>query len=1363
MAENITSTTAWALVDAIKSVSQTPSKTTGANTATVTDIDDDGTVWVLIPGAEDKTPVNGRILAAVTPGDVVQIEIDNGQLSILGNTTTPAVGQAQVDDSIAPVSQMAGQALIVVNELQANKADIKELNAAKAHIDELEATKASIEDLTATNAQIENLQANKANVTDLTALNATITNLDATKANISDLTATNAHITQLEANKADINLANVNNAWIENGLVRDAAITDAKIAGVSANKLTAGTIDANSINVTNLRADNLKVTRINGQPVIGGYSVVDLTNHSNSNPNEEGWYELVNGSYVLSTDTAVQSSKVYYRSSDSVGLYDRDTIDSMVNSLNNRIDAQIETWTSDSIPTLFNYPAVNWTTNDDKQDHIGDICYVNNNDNQSSGFIYRFAYDNANQVFEWILIRDNNITDALGRISDLEDFETETTSWIQETDEGLTTIRRNHTSLTGRVDSTIKSSTQLWFTKSDSTLPNRPTGNNPITLNDPSRQNTWNLAVPSFNEQYPYYFYCWQYLYSNDTYGWSAVILDTAIVESQQSSQTAVDTANAAQDIAEISIKSSTMLWYASNSTTSPAKPYTDGSTSHIMSTSTNSNLWTLAVPAYSSAAPYYHYCYQQQRGDDKWQWSDPVYDRATSIAMEKAQAAFPTESFRTFEQTVFKTLVDETDEQRSEIIRLGEINDSLNVTELLWEQGSILSDIDDKNYESCKTNSATAIRTSVVFSLTAGIHVFHLASTYSRISDPSGNPSSQEWYVINNAKYVLTTDTEVSADTVYYSKLSPWQVLLIYFDKDGLALDKTSWLVDGNSDEAPTGTTSCAAVLSKISGANVIPSEIVDAQLHISPYSITLLNTVNRIRQTADTNSAVISNVTTLLGTNTNGTTRNGDILHRITAAETSITQNTNAISIRATKNEVQQARPAYAFCSTTASNSNKIATIDPAVTGYSLYKGAVIAVTFNDTNTSATPTLNVNSTGNKQIRSYAGTTLTEAEYKWSAGATIDFVYDGTYWRFQDNGTVNRISSAEASILVNSNNIDLKVSKNGVISSINQSAETIKINAGKVVIGGFTVTNTALYSGANVQSSLTNAVALTTVDFERTVDSIRRGKLRLAIGSKFGVDSDGVLFAHGANIKHISASNITGGQINANLIKAGKIRDADGHNEWDLTPGKGTLVTTSMTAKDATLIGNLNFICQDQYPKPDAVIPSLIYQNKKVKKIQKNLCKFGGFHISSISGGYAGAIRFVGAKTKNDLNDHYLTYGMISGDSQAGVNIFVPKNKTVSGKELKASIKMPGIHIKGLVRFDCPRLLMNGENAFNGSISINNIFYRYKKKQHVGSINLVFRNGLLVNATTGYEGLITKKSEPIMLMADDWKELYVR
>lgn len=49
-----------------------------------------------------------------------------------------------------------------------------------------------------------------------------------------------------------------------------------------------------------------------------------------------------------------------------------------------------------------------------------------------------------------------------------------------------------------------------------------------------------------------------------------------------------------------------------------------------------------------------------------------------------------------------------------------------------------------------------------------------------------------------------------------------------------------------------------------------------------------------------------------------------------------------------------------------------------------------------------------------------------------------------------------NRVSSAESSIKVNADNIELKVSKDGVISSINQTSESVKIKASRIELSGY-------------------------------------------------------------------------------------------------------------------------------------------------------------------------------------------------------------------------------------------------------------------------------------------------------------------
>lgn len=78
-----------------------------------------------------------------------------------------------------------------------------------------------------------------------------------------------------------------------------------------------------------------------------------------------------------------------------------------IDELQNVADNAIETWMGDGIPTTQNEPAVDWATEDDKRDHVGDLYY-----DRDTGYSYRFTQD-ADGGFSWQLVKDTDITKAL--------------------------------------------------------------------------------------------------------------------------------------------------------------------------------------------------------------------------------------------------------------------------------------------------------------------------------------------------------------------------------------------------------------------------------------------------------------------------------------------------------------------------------------------------------------------------------------------------------------------------------------------------------------------------------------------------------------------------------------------------------------------------------------------------------------------------------------------------------------------------------------------------------------------------------------------------------------------------------------
>ena len=84
--------------------------------------------------------------------------------------------------------------------------------------------------------------------------------------------------------------------------------------------------------------------------------------------------------------------------------------------IQNQIDGELDTWYYDGVPTLSNAPANQWTTDDEKKKHVGDLYY-----DKGTGFVYRFLYDNDNEQYYWTQIHDDAISEALRIASDAQD------------------------------------------------------------------------------------------------------------------------------------------------------------------------------------------------------------------------------------------------------------------------------------------------------------------------------------------------------------------------------------------------------------------------------------------------------------------------------------------------------------------------------------------------------------------------------------------------------------------------------------------------------------------------------------------------------------------------------------------------------------------------------------------------------------------------------------------------------------------------------------------------------------------------------------------------------------------------------
>ena len=123
--------------------------------------------------------------------------------------------------------------------------------------------------------------------------------------------------------------------------------------------------------------------------------------------------------------------------------------------LQEQIQGTTQVWSGTGVPTLSNYPANQWTTTQDKRNHVGNLYF------QSDGDCYRFLQTSAN-IFEWVLIPDSSAqalqtaNDALQRVTEIYDADTASGLLItdyytkNQTDTQLTAVE-------GRINSTMSS------------------------------------------------------------------------------------------------------------------------------------------------------------------------------------------------------------------------------------------------------------------------------------------------------------------------------------------------------------------------------------------------------------------------------------------------------------------------------------------------------------------------------------------------------------------------------------------------------------------------------------------------------------------------------------------------------------------------------------------------------------------------------------------------------------------------------------------------------------------------------------------------------------------------------------------
>ena len=176
------------------------------------------------------------------------------------------------------------------------------------------------------------------------------------------------------------------------------------------------------------------------------------------------------------------------------------------------------------------------------------------------------------------------------------------------------------------------------------------------------------------------------------------------------------------------------------------------------------------------------------------------------------------------------------------------------------------------------------------------------------------------------------------------------------------------------------------------------------------------------------------------------------------------------------------------YGVCNTAASTAAKVVSLADFDT---LLTGITIHVKFTNSNTVASPTLNVNSTGDIAIFA-AGTTApgTNVITSWAANGVVSFTYDGTYWRMNDtsaNGTIN----SSLNTLTSNLSTEATTRYNGDIGVVRQIAPAYSTSS-TYALGDLVTYNNTLY---RCSTAITTAEAWTSGHWTAVTAANRIGK----------------------------------------------------------------------------------------------------------------------------------------------------------------------------------------------------------------------------------------------------------------------------
>ena len=121
---------------------------------------------------------------------------------------------------------------------------------------------------------------------------------------------------------------------------------------------------------------------------------------------------------IVANTLSIRGKTVEEIAQDNLSDYVNEVFDPTIANIQNQIDGQIETWFYSYVPTNDNAPANQWTSDTEKDKHLGDLFYIVDNE-ENGGRAYRWA--KVGNEYKWDYVEDTATTKALADAAKAQD------------------------------------------------------------------------------------------------------------------------------------------------------------------------------------------------------------------------------------------------------------------------------------------------------------------------------------------------------------------------------------------------------------------------------------------------------------------------------------------------------------------------------------------------------------------------------------------------------------------------------------------------------------------------------------------------------------------------------------------------------------------------------------------------------------------------------------------------------------------------------------------------------------------------------------------------------------------------------